>query len=104
MRRTLIAILLVTPTLLFARGSLKELTLPLKFVPQEGVHASSAALPPGVLDQTVELRVEDARRLPDLLTIGQCTGGDDKTFPFAPTANRARTFRKRSPRSTRAGP
>jgi uncharacterized lipoprotein YajG len=82
MRRYLIAILLCTPALLYARGNVKELTVPLKFVPQEGVHASSAALPPGVLDQTVELRVEDARKLPDLLMIGQGTGGDDKPFPI----------------------
>jgi hypothetical protein len=82
MRCYLIAALLCTPAVLYARGNLKELTVPLKFAPQEGVHASSAALPPGLLDRSVELRVEDARRLPDLLVIGQGTGGDDKAFPI----------------------
>jgi hypothetical protein len=66
----------------FARGNLKELTVPLKFAPQEAVHESSAALPPGMLDQTVEVRVEDARKLQDPLVIGSGTGGDDKPFPI----------------------
>jgi hypothetical protein len=69
-------------TLTYARGNLKELTVPLKLTPQEGVHASSADLPPALLDQSVEIRVEDARKLADLLLIGQGTGGDDKVFPI----------------------
>lgn len=68
-------------TLAYARGNLKELTVPLKFTPQEGVHASSADLPPALLSQSVEIRVEDARKLADPLVIGQGTGGDDKLFP-----------------------
>jgi len=66
----------------YARGNLKELTVPLKYVPQEGVHASSPDLQPGVLTTAVELRFEDARRLDDPLLIGQGTGGDDKRFPI----------------------
>jgi len=68
-------------TLSYARGNLKELTVPLKFTPQEGVHASSADLPPALLEQSVEIRVEDGRKLADPLLIGQGTGGDDKVFP-----------------------
>jgi len=66
----------------FARGNLKELTVPLKYTPQEGVHTTSADLPPAFLNQPVDVRVEDARKLDDPLVIGQGTGGDDKVFPI----------------------
>jgi Uncharacterized lipoprotein len=69
-------------SLAFARGNLKELTVPLKYIPQEGVHATSADLPPALLNQAVEIRVEDARKLDDPLVIGHGTGGDDKVFPM----------------------
>jgi uncharacterized lipoprotein YajG len=69
-------------TLAFARGNLKELTVPLKYIPQEGVHQTSADLSPALLEKSVEIRVEDARKLDDPLVIGQGTGGDDKTFPI----------------------
>jgi hypothetical protein len=69
-------------TLAYARGNLKELTVPLKFKPQEGVHATSADLPPALLNMAVEVRVEDGRKLEDPLVIGQGTGGDDKLFPI----------------------
>jgi hypothetical protein len=83
-RRLAVAFLLLgcSAIPLFARGNLKELTVPLKFVPQEGVQSNTADLPPALLDQAVELRVEDARKLPDLLVIGKGTGGDDKSFPI----------------------
>jgi microcystin-dependent protein len=82
-RSTIIAALLVcSATLLHARGNMKELTIPLKFVPQEGVHSASADIPPAMLERSVEVRVEDARKLPDPLVIGQGTGGDDKLFPI----------------------
>jgi uncharacterized lipoprotein YajG len=77
---TLIAASIATGA--FARGNLKELTVPLKYIPQEGVHQSSADLAPGLLDKSVEIRIEDARKLDDPLVIGQGTGGDDKTFPI----------------------
>lgn len=64
------------------RGNLKELTVPLKYIPQEGVHTTSADVPPALLAQPVEVRVEDARKLDDPLVIGQGTGGDDKLFPI----------------------
>jgi hypothetical protein len=78
---TVIVVFCLAP-LAFARGNLKELTVPLKFTPQEGVHSSTADLPPALLDQPVAVRVEDARKLPDLLVIGHGTGGDDKPFPI----------------------
>lgn len=65
-----------------ARGNLKELTVPLKFTPQEGVHATSPDLPVALLNQAVDVRVEDMRKLDDPLTIGQGTGGNDKQFPI----------------------
>jgi hypothetical protein len=65
----------------YGRGNLKELTVPLKFVPQEGVQASSPNLLPDVLSTPVHIRFEDARHLDDPLLIGEGTGGDDKRFP-----------------------
>ena len=65
----------------FARGNLKELTVPLKYTPQEGVHAATVDLPPALLKEPVDIRVEDARKLDDPKWIGQGTGGDDKVFP-----------------------
>jgi len=83
MRKYLLAIvLLCIPWLVYGRGNVKELTVPLKFVPQESVHGSSATLPPELLEQAVEMHVTDGRKLPDLLVIGQGTGGDDKLFPI----------------------
>lgn len=81
-RLTITLIATFTATLAFARGNLKELTVPLKYIPQEGVHSTSADLPPALLNQPAEVRVEDARKLDDLLVIGQGTGGDDKIFPI----------------------
>ena len=66
----------------YGRGNLKELTVPLKYIPQEGVHQTSADIPPALLKESVEVRVEDARKLDDPLVIGQGTGGDDKLFPI----------------------
>jgi hypothetical protein len=83
MRRLPIALLVLSfASLAYGRGNLAELTVPLKFVPQEGVQTNSADLRPEVLEQAVEVRVEDARKLPDLLVIGKGTGGDDKVFPI----------------------
>ena len=69
-------------TVAFGRGNLKELTVPLKYTPQEGVHTTSADLTPALLEKAIDVRVEDARKLADPLTIGQGTGGDDKVFPI----------------------
>lgn len=81
-RFTVTLIVASIATLAFARGNLKELTVPLKYTPQEGVHTTSADVPPALLAQSVEVRVEDARNLADPLVIGQGTGGDDKIFPI----------------------
>ena len=84
-RHTLMLVMLLTATtapLAHARGNLKELTVPLKFTPQEGVDSSNPNLQSGLLTTSVELKVEDARKLADPLVIGQGTGGDDKTFPI----------------------
>jgi len=77
---TLVAVSIAT--LAFARGNLKELTVPLKYTPQEGVHTTSADLTPAMLEKAIDIRVEDARKLADPLQIGQGTGGDDKVFPI----------------------
>ena len=66
----------------YARGNLKELTVPLKYLPQEGAHETTADIPQAVLNQPVDVRVEDARKLDDALLIGHGTGGDDKRFPI----------------------
>lgn len=76
------AIAIAVSCLAYARGNLKELTVPLKFVPQEGVHGTSPDLQPGLLAIPVEIRFEDARHADDPLLIGQGTGGDDKQFPM----------------------
>lgn len=83
MRRIILALgLVLAAAAVLARGSLKELTVPLKFTPQEGVHASNPDVLPGVLTTSVTILVEDARHQDDALLIGQGTGGDDKVFPI----------------------
>jgi putative oligomerization/nucleic acid binding protein len=67
---------------LFAKDARKELTVNLKFAPQEGVDSNSADIPPAMLERPFELRVEDARGLSDALGIGQGTNDDDQTFPI----------------------
>jgi hypothetical protein len=75
-RRFAVAILAASVVgVAYGRGNLKELTVTLKFIPQEGVHATSADLPLAMLSQPVDIRVEDARKLDDPLLIGHGTGG-----------------------------
>ncbi len=83
MRSSLLALMFsLSAASVFARGATpKELVVDLKFKPQEGVHTSSANLPPSLLDKSVEIRIED-RRGGEAMVIGQGTGGDDKTFPI----------------------
>jgi hypothetical protein len=71
---------------LLARDTRQELTVNLKFAPQEGVASNSADVPPAMLDHPFELRVEDARGLSDALGIGQGTNDDDKAFPIRASA------------------
>lgn len=64
-----------------ASAQRRELLVPLKFTPQENVKVASVALPPSMLDKSVEIRVEEARNVPDAGTIGQGTDGSDREFP-----------------------
>lgn len=61
-----------------ARG--KDLTVNLKFAPQEGVHSESPDVPPSMLERSFQLRVEDGRSAADPSTIGKGTDGDDESF------------------------
>jgi uncharacterized lipoprotein YajG len=95
MRRfSLVALMFCAAGVVHARGNLKELTVPLRFVPQEGVHATNPDLQPGLTDVAVQLVVEDARKQDNLLTIGQGTGGDDKLFPINADQNPVGYFRE----------
>lgn len=67
----------------YGRGATpKELVVNLKFKPQEGVHSSTANIPPSMLDKSVSIHVIEHRNESDSKVIGQGTGGDDKTFPI----------------------
>lgn len=77
-----LALALVVPISSFARDSRQELTVNLKFVPQEGVQSNSPDLPAAMLERPFELRVEDGRSSENPLTIGQGTNDDDKVFPI----------------------
>ena len=60
----------------------KELVVNLKFKPQEGVHSSTANIPPSMLDKSVQIKIVEHRNESDPKVIGQGTCGDDKTFPI----------------------
>jgi len=81
-----LSLLLIT-TSAIARDSIKELSISLKFVPQEGVQSSSPDLQPAMLDRTTEVRVEDGRGLTDAADIGQGTNDDDKRFIIRATSD-----------------
>jgi Short C-terminal domain len=74
----LAALTLLIPLDAGARG--KDLTVNLKFVPQEGVHSESPDLPPSMLEQSYVLRVEDGRSAADATRIGKGTDDDDEVF------------------------
>lgn len=77
---TVIAILVAVPA--FGRDSRKELTVNLRFVPQEGVKSNSPDLTPGVLEKTVAVRIEEGRGSDAAMAIGQGTNDDDQSFPI----------------------
>ena len=77
-----IALALAVPVSIFARDTRQELTVNLKFVPQEGVQSNSPDLPAAMAERPFELRVEDGRNAENPLTIGQGTNDDDKVFPI----------------------
>lgn len=64
-----------------AKDARRELTVNLKFVPQEGVQSNSPDLTSSVLERSAEIRLEDARGADMALTIGQGTNDDDQSFP-----------------------
>jgi hypothetical protein len=82
MRRCLfIAIVFAVSASLYGRDTTKELSVNLRFVPQEGVQSTSPDLTPAVLERSVAIRVEDARGS-DAATIGKGTNDDDQPFPI----------------------
>ncbi len=66
--------------LLAFTASAKDLTVNLRFVPQEGVQSESPDLPPSMLERSFALRVEDGRSAADATRIGKGTDDDDETF------------------------
>ena len=72
------ALTLLIPLDAGARG--KDLTVNLKFIPQEGVHSESPDLPPSMMERSYELRVEDGRSAADATRIGKGTDDDDEVF------------------------
>lgn len=80
MRRLLltIACLAVPSAILLAQKT--DLMVALKFVPQTSVRTGSVALPPGVIDRTVDIQVVESREQADPRVIGTGTNDDDETF------------------------
>jgi hypothetical protein len=72
---------LLLPINAAARDARKELTVNLRFAPQEGVQSNSPDLIPAVLERSVALKVEEGRDAGDASMIGQGTNDDDQTFP-----------------------
>jgi hypothetical protein len=76
-----LGIMLATALATTAHSAPKDLTVQLKFTPQEGVHSESPDLPPAMLDRAFELRIEDGRG-GEAAVIGQGTDDDDRRFPI----------------------
>lgn len=70
-----------------ARDTSKELTLDLRFVPQEGVQSNSPDLTASVLEKPIRIGVEDGRGAGDVARVGQGTNDDDVTFPIRASAD-----------------
>lgn len=81
MRRLVVAILLLVAFAAFARDTRRELSVNLRFNPQEGVQTNSPDLKAGMLERAVTLRFEDGRG-GEALEIGQGTNDDDQHFPI----------------------
>jgi hypothetical protein len=64
-----------------------ELLVTLRFLPQESVRSSTVALPPSMLDRSVDIRVQDARDASDPRAIGTGTNDDDLPFPIRATSD-----------------
>lgn len=80
-RKIVFALLVMIAAAALARDSRREVTVHLKFTPQEGVSSNAPDLSPGMLEHAVTLRVEDGRG-GDPLRIGQGTNDDDEQFPI----------------------
>jgi hypothetical protein len=67
-------------TLLPIQAIASDLTVSLKFDPQEGVQSEAPSIAPSMLERPYVLRVEDGRGKADPRTIGKGTDDDDETF------------------------
>ena len=81
MRKCFVAILLFVAFGAFARDTRRELSVNLRFAPQEGVDSNSPDLTAGMLERAVTLRFEEGRT-GEALEIGQGTNDDDQRFPI----------------------
>jgi len=81
-RSLLIAITFLVAASAAGRDTTKELTVDLRFAPQEGVQSNAPDLTPAVLERTVALRLEDGRGTDAASSIGQGTNDDDQRFPI----------------------
>src|SRR6266849_1526994 len=68
----------------YGRGNRTDMIVTLRFTPQEGVTSTTVDLSPALLRQSIAIRVQDARQLPDPLVIGHGTGEIDKSNPDTP--------------------
>ena len=73
--------------MLSAADEKSDLVVTLKFVPQSSIRTSSVALPPGVIDRTVDIRVTESREQPDFRVIGTGTNDDDEIFQVRATTD-----------------
>src|ERR1700741_1960523 len=79
MLRTTMVVAALTLLIPLEVRAAKDLTVNLKFVPQEGVHSESPDLPPSMMERPYELRVTDGRSAADATRIGKGTD-DDEVF------------------------
>ena len=78
----LAALILICAVSIHARDTTRELVVDLKFLPQEGVHSSSADLTSSMIEHPVSLLIEDERGGADAMVIGEGTNDDDHRFPI----------------------
>lgn len=75
-----LTISLVSFTAFAQKPSKSDLLVNLKFTPQESVDVESVALPPSLLERSVDIRWSDGRKQEDASVIGSGTDDDDKLF------------------------
>jgi hypothetical protein len=81
MRKVVFVMAMLVAVAAFARDSRKEMSVDLKFAPQEGVNSNSPDLTSGMMERAVVVRVEDGRG-GNATEIGQGTNDDDQHFPI----------------------